>query len=145
MDPDPLSTTGPLLPASETDQVTVSRGHLNILVVEDEDALRHAVVKMLRKEGYSVISAGDGNSALDLVRRERHRIDVLLLDISLPGASSRDVFEEANRLIPGIKVIVATSYDKRKAATALAAEIEYFIQKPYRLGALLALLRESAT
>ena len=82
-----------------------------ILIVEDEAFLRQAVSKIIRKAGLSAIEAADGSAALDVIRADRH-IDVLLLDISLPGASSREVFEEASRLGPDMKVIVTSAYTK---------------------------------
>jgi len=54
-------------------------------VVEDEHVLRLAVSKALRKEGFSVIEAGDGSTAMDLIRAHPERIDLLLLDVTLPG------------------------------------------------------------
>jgi len=117
---------------------------VNILIVEDEHALRLAVVKLLRKEGFSVTGAGDGTVALDLIRAQKPNVDVLLLDISLPGASSRDVLEEAQRLNPGITVIVTTAYTKEKAAALLAADVEHYVHKPYGLRELLNKIREVA-
>jgi two-component system, cell cycle sensor histidine kinase and response regulator CckA len=68
-----------------------------ILVVEDEDALRIAVSKWLRKRGLSVIEARDGSVALDLIRTQTDKIDAVLLDVTLPGVASREVFESAKR------------------------------------------------
>jgi CheY-like chemotaxis protein len=65
-----------------------------ILVVEDEATIRRPISKMLRAEGFSVIEAKDGSTALDLIYKDN--IDVLLLDVSLPGATSREVFEAAS-------------------------------------------------
>src|SRR4029077_20225903 len=74
-----------------------SRG-ATILVVEDQVQLRQAASKMLRKTGFSVIEASDGTTALDLIRSHRERLDVLVLDITLPGATGREVFEEVRSL-----------------------------------------------
>jgi PleD family two-component response regulator len=56
-----------------------------ILVVEDEDALRFAVCKKLRREGFTVIEAANGKNAVDLFRADAAQIDVVLLDMTLPG------------------------------------------------------------
>ena len=116
----------------------------NILIVEDERALRLAVVKMLEKEGFSVIEAGNGTVAIDLIREQNRSVDVLVLDIFLPGATSREVFEEAQRVIGGIAVIVTTTYSREQAAALLAADVRHFVQKPYRLRQLLDKIREVA-
>jgi DNA-binding NtrC family response regulator len=116
---------------------------VNILIVEDERALRLAVVMMLQKEGFSVLEASDGTKAIELIRAQKQTIDVLVLDVSLPGATSREVLEEAERLISGITVIVTTSYTKEIAATLMAADVRHFVQKPYRFRQLLDHIREA--
>ena len=118
-----------------------SRG-ATILVVEDEDLLRQGVAKMLRKNGLSVIEAGDGSAALDVIRAHSGDIDLLLLDITLPGASSREVYEQAKRLRPDLPVIVTSAKSKETAAASLAARIERFLRKPFSLGELVEMVRE---
>jgi DNA-binding NtrC family response regulator len=113
-----------------------------ILFVDDEDLLRQAVSKMLRKNGLSVIEARDGPGALDVIRAQKDQIDVLLLDVTLPGASSRHVYEEAKRLRPGMPVIINSAKTKEMAAASLATSIERFLRKPFRLGDLLSTIWE---
>ena len=60
-----------------------------ILLVEDEGTLRLATGKMLRRVGFCVIEASDGSSALELFRAHKDEIDLMLLDVTLPGISSR--------------------------------------------------------
>jgi CheY-like chemotaxis protein len=114
-----------------------------VLVVEDEDSLRRPVSMTLRKAGFTILEASDGHAALDLIRVHKGCIDVLLLDISLPGVPSRLVFEEARFLIPGVAVIVTSAYSRESAAAALSAPILYFIRKPYKISDLMNLLREA--
>jgi signal transduction histidine kinase/ActR/RegA family two-component response regulator len=116
-----------------------------VLVVEDEDPLRQAVIKVLSKNGYSVIEASDGSTALKAMRAHRAPIDVLVLDISLPGTPSREVFEEARRLRPEMRVIVTSAYGADVAAASLQVRIERFIRKPYSLGNLVDLIRQAVT
>ena len=118
-----------------------SRG-ATILVVEDEDLLRRGVSKMLRTEGLSVLEASDGSAALDVIRARKADIDLLLLDITLPGASSRQVYEEARRLRPELPVIVTSAKSEGVAAAFLATGIEHFIRKPFRLGGLSDMIRQ---
>jgi PAS domain S-box-containing protein len=115
-----------------------------ILMVEDEDGLRLAAAKILRKSGFAVIEAGDGTAALNCIRAHKDRIDVLFLDVVLPGASSREVLEEAKRLIPGIRVIVTSSYSAEKAEASLADRVEHFVRKPYRAVDVVDLVRRTA-
>jgi signal transduction histidine kinase len=116
-------------------------GAATILLVEDEDPLRIAVSKMLRKTGMTVIEAANGTAAMDAIRAAQ-TIDVLILDITIPGASSRDVFAEAKRLRPEMRLIVLSAYTKDVAATSLQAPVEHFIRKPYRVSELVELIRQ---
>jgi PAS domain S-box-containing protein len=113
-----------------------------ILLVEDEDPLRQAVSKMLRKMGMTVIEAANGTAAIAAIRAAQ-RIDVLILDITIPGASSRDVFAEAKRLRPETKMIVLSAYSKDVAAASLQAPVEHFIRKPYRVSELVESIRQT--
>ncbi|HEY6341599.1 MAG TPA: PAS domain S-box protein [Bryobacteraceae bacterium] len=114
-----------------------------VLVVEDEDALRQAVSKMLSKAGFSVMEARDGSAALDAIRAQNNPIHVLFLDITLPGASARDVLQEARRLRPEMRVVVTSAYTEEIAARSLQSAIEHFIRKPYRLNDLVRLIDSS--
>ena len=116
-----------------------------ILVVEDEAPLRKAVVKMLRRKGFIVIEASEGFAALEAIRAHKGHIDVLLLDLTLPGAPSREIFEEARRQNPGMKVIIASAYGKDVASATLQARVDRFLQKPFRLDDLVALVREETS
>ena len=126
-------------PAEEPQQ----SGAGTILIVEDEVALRQPSSKILRNAGYSVFEAGDGNRALEVIRVCKSRICVLLLDITLPGASSREVFEEASRLRPDMKIIVTSAYSATAAAAALGGQVDRFLRKPYRLSDLTALVTDA--
>jgi PAS domain S-box-containing protein len=112
------------------------------LVVEDEDALRCAAAKMLRKSGLSVIEAADGTAAIAAIRGDS-AIDVLILDITIPGVPSREVLAEAKRLRPAMRVIVTSAYGEEFAATSLQADVERFIRKPYSLRDLVGLVRQT--
>ena len=107
-----------------------------ILFVEDEDLLRQAISEMLRRKGLSVLEAGDGSSALDLIRARKDEIDVLLLDTTLPGANSREVYEEARRLRPDLPVIITSAKSKAVAEASLPTDIEHFIRKPFSVSLL---------
>ena len=105
--------------------------------MDDEDPLRQAISKILRKQGLSVIEATDGSGALDVIRTEKVHLDLLLLDVTLPPASSREIYEEAKCLRPGLPVIVASAKTEEMAAAALATRMNRFLRKPYRLVELL--------
>jgi PAS domain S-box-containing protein len=117
-----------------------------VLLVEDEDILRISVSKMLAKKGFCVIEAADGSNAIELFRNRKDDIDVILLDMTIPGASSREVLEEAHRLQPEVKVILTSAYNWERASHGMdASRIKGFIRKPFELVELLQLLRDTIT
>jgi PAS domain S-box-containing protein len=115
-----------------------------ILVVEDEGTLRQAVTKLLRKTGFDVLEAADGTSAIDLLRANGSKVDAILLDMTLPGASGAEVVAEAAKAQPGIKVVLTSAYSQEKLKPAMnALPVCGFIRKPFRLGDLVKTLRKS--
>jgi DNA-binding NtrC family response regulator len=116
---------------------------MTVLVVEDEDSLRQAVVKMLRSTGFEVLEASNGSIAIELLRGNG-KIDVILLDITIPGASSREVVADAAHVRPDIRVIVTSAYAQESLTPPLSAsQICGFIRKPFQLGDLLQTLRSA--
>jgi CheY-like chemotaxis protein len=97
---------------------------------------------MLRNSGLSVLEAADGTCAVAAIRGDS-AIDVLLLDITIPGTPSREVLAEAKRLRPAMRVIVTSAYAEEVAAASLQAEVERFIRKPYSLRDLMGLVRQT--
>jgi signal transduction histidine kinase/ActR/RegA family two-component response regulator len=112
------------------------------LFVDDEDLLREAVSKMLRKQGLSVIEVRDGSAALRKIRARQDPIDVLILDVTLPGASSRDVYEEARRIRPALPVIFTSAKSKETAAASVGTGIERFLRKPFSFAELREMIRD---
>ena len=114
-----------------------------VLFVEDEDTLRRAVLKMLNNGGLSVIEARDGNAALEAIRTHNSTIDVLFLDLTIPGIPSRQIFEEVKRLRPEVRVIVTSAYPKDTAEERLGGRVEWFMRKPFRISDLMSLVRQT--
>jgi two-component system, cell cycle sensor histidine kinase and response regulator CckA len=113
-----------------------------VLVVDDEELLRVALVKGLKRKGYSVLEASDGAGALALIRSDPSQIDSILLDMVFPGKiSSRAVFEEAQRIKPGLKIILTSAYSEETAIAAFSGiRIEHFLRKPIHFADLVKLL-----
>jgi PAS domain S-box-containing protein len=68
-----------------------------VLLVDDEDGLCRAVASALKKEGFSVVEARDGSVAVQLFAKHSSEIDIVVLDMALPGLSGREVFDEIRR------------------------------------------------
>ena len=114
-----------------------------VLVVDDEDAIRDIVRQVLEKKGYRVLSASCGEDALELYRERGREIDIIVMDLGMPGmggeACSREIFE----LNPEARLIVASGYgNKEELEGLLNCRRRQFISKPYKIKDMLALLRE---
>jgi DNA-binding NtrC family response regulator len=113
-----------------------------LLIVEDEDSIRKAVAKMLRETGFEVFEAADGSSAIELLRANGGKIDVVLLDMTLPGASSPEIVAEALKARPDIRVILTSAYSQETIAGGMGAQqIRSFIRKPFQIQDLVKTLR----
>jgi two-component system, cell cycle sensor histidine kinase and response regulator CckA len=123
------------MPTGEADERNL------VLVVEDEAPLRSAAAKILRAHSCSILEASDGTTALSLVREHWPSLGAILLDITLPGASSGQVFAEARRLRPDVKIVITSAYGRTKVDECFPGmQIDAFIRKPYRLAELAALM-----
>jgi CheY-like chemotaxis protein len=106
-----------------------------VLVVEDEACLREAVAKMLRKTGFEIFEAADGSSAIELLRASGSKIDAILLDMTIPGASSREVIAAAAKARSDVRVILTSAYSEEMIKDAMSApQVHSFIRKPFQLG-----------
>jgi len=114
----------------------------NVLLVEDEQALRTAVSQALEKRGLRVVTASDGPDALDKLGTQE--VDLVLLDITLPGKSGLEVLVEMWRIRPNLPVVLTSAHELDYSSSAIREgnARPKFIRKPYRLSELLKLLRE---
>lgn len=100
-----------------------------VLVVDDDRAFRHATVALLQKVGYATAQTGDGLDAL--AQLHDGRVDVVLLDIGLPGMNGLDVLAEARRLPSPPRIVIITSDDTPGALMAsFRGQADRFVRKP---------------
>ena len=101
----------------------------HVLVVDDDRAFRHAVAALLQKVGYGTAQAGDGIDALAQLRHDR--VDLVLLDIGLPGMNGLEVLAEARRLPAPPRIVIITSDDTPGALMAsFRGQADRFVRKP---------------
>ena len=113
-----------------------------VLLVEDDGDLRQPLVKILRKNGFEIFEAADGDSAIELLRSKRGDIDVILLDMTIPGASSREIVAEAAMTSPNVRVILTSAYSQGMITDIMSSPVIHsFIRKPFKQGDLLKTLR----
>jgi CheY-like chemotaxis protein len=104
-----------------------------VLLVDDEEAVREMIGEVLESEGFEVLKAEDGSRGVALFREKRDRVDVVLLDLSMPGLSGEETYRRLREIDPGVRVILSSGYDHDEARGRFgAARPAGFIQKPYR-------------
>jgi CheY-like chemotaxis protein len=115
----------------------ILRGTGTILLVDDEYGVRTVAGRILEQLGYQVLSAASGREAVEVFRREGHRIDLVLLDMLMPGMGGAQTFQELQKLDPGVRVLLSSGYSlDGEAQQVMAAGARGFMQKPYRLAVL---------
>jgi len=117
----------------------------NVLVVDDDRVTRHLLQSVLEKAGYSVTTAGDGNEALERVRRTGAvDPDLILLDVWMPGMSGLDVFDHLRDEGLQPRVVVMTSDDTPETLlSALKGQALHFMAKPIEPGALIEAVEQA--
>jgi DNA-binding NtrC family response regulator len=121
-----------------------SPGGETLLIAEDHAPVRHLAAMMLRERGYQVIEAGDGQEAMMVLADSGRDVDLLIVDLVMPGMSSVDLIEQAHAARPRIKILVMSGYTGDAAIyqriTALGAP---YLEKPFDATTLAAKVREA--
>ncbi len=109
-----------------------------VLVVDDEPLIVQVHERILSRAGYHVTVAHEGLEAQRLLEDSTFRVDLLVTDLSMPGASGLDIIRTARVRHPGVKVILSSGFGSAAPSEALdAARPDAFLQKPYDLSMLL--------
>jgi len=104
-----------------------------VLVVDDEPAMRQAAMGMLELMNLNVIQAENGLEALDIFRTENASIQLVLLDMTMPGMNGKDCFRDLRNLDKDIKVIISSGFTLSEDLLAMKEEgLNGFIRKPYQ-------------
>lgn len=114
-----------------------------ILLVEDEQSVRHCTASILRDRGYQLLEARDGLEALEVCKSHGGPIDLLLTDVVMPKMNGCALVEQFNRVQPQAKVLYASGYtDDAIIRNGIARERAPFLEKPFRADTLTRKVRE---
>ncbi len=126
-----------------TSEVRATGGRETILIVDDEETIRALVKDILEEKGYVVHGAADGSAAVALYREKGKSIDLVILDMTMPGMGGRETFEKLRELNPGVRVILSTGYTAdERTRELLSSGVKAFVQKPYKMDELAAAVRK---
>ncbi len=118
----------------ERSESTAERGTGTILLIDDEEMVLDVGAQLLGSLGYTTIKARNGVDAIDLFKRDTGSIDMVFLDIVMPGMSGRETYDRLKKLNPNVKVLLSSGYDiDTQANEILDRGADGFIQKPYAL------------
>lgn len=146
------STFKLLFPASTETVDDAEKNHTNpsssmpdgkVLVIDDEESVREAVADILAMQGITVISAANGNNGVALYNEHQNEIELVLLDLSMPGMSGYNTLIALRQIDPTVRVILSSGYDEAEAMGQLKSEKPNgFLHKPYNLNRLLQTVKE---
>ncbi len=119
------------------------RGHGTILLVDDEAAVLNAGRRLLTEMGFTVITAGDGQEALEILRTRAGDVRCVVLDLVMPAFDGVKTLSALRALAPDLPVVVASAYPASQADELLkGCTYQGFVHKPYQSTALARLLQE---
>jgi len=144
------TTVRVLFPAAEMEQVAVEpagaptadrqvRHEANnisgtILVVDDEEPVRNLCKAMVEHFGYRVITAVDGEDALEVFQEHADEIVCVILDLTMPRMDGIAAYRELRRICPDLKVILSSGFNRQEATQRFTDQsLAGFIRKPYGL------------
>jgi two-component system cell cycle sensor histidine kinase/response regulator CckA len=138
------------LPASEKTIVRekpavkeILTGTETVLLVDDEQMVLEVTRKLLESLGYRVYAAGSGQEAIAVYLGKRKEIDLVILDMIMPGISGGETFDRLREIHPKISVLLSSGYSiNGEAQTIMARGCSGFLQKPFQMENLSRKVRE---
>ena len=115
-----------------------------ILVVDDEESIRKTAARYLMKQGYTVVTAGGGQEAVEIFREISQVISCVVLDMTMPDMDGLETYRELQRLAPDVPTILISGYSKveleQRFVSVGALPVE-FIQKPFEIQNLVSCIK----
>lgn len=146
------STFKVLLPAADRAPMPVAglkspeekwKGTGTVLLVDDDEMVRQVGVGMLESLGFQVVTASDGQDAIEVFRERMDEIRCVVLDLTMPRMDGEEAIREIRRLQPGARVILTSGYNEQQVARRFVGDAPSgFLQKPYTMEILAAALRK---
>jgi CheY-like chemotaxis protein len=112
-----------------------------VLVVDDEDIVRSTASAALRRAGYEVLQAANGQEALDVFRSARPRVSIVLLDMTMPVMSGDETLRKLREIDPDLPVVVSSGYRETELQQRFRGQaVSGYAQKPYTAAKLVELI-----
>jgi two-component system, cell cycle sensor histidine kinase and response regulator CckA len=138
------------IPASSRDVIknksftqTILKGTETILFVDDEPNVLMVSRKILESLGYTVYGVKDGKEAIAFYRENKDSIDLIVIDMIMPGLSGNEVFDQIRELNPMARIILSSGYSLNEQAQQIMSKgCQGFIQKPFNITGISKKVRE---
>jgi len=121
----------------------ILRGRETVLLIDDEEMIIDVGCGLLKELGYTVITARSGPEALEVYRDQHAQIDIVVMDMIMPGMGGGETFDRLKRINPKVKVLLSSGYSiDGQASKIMERGCNGFIQKPFNLQQLSTKLRQ---
>jgi len=121
----------------------IINGTGTVLLVDDEELVLDVGSRYLKKLGYNVLEASGGQRAVNLYEDKKNTIDLVILDLIMPGMSGKEVYERLKNINPNVKVLLSSGYSIEGQATEIInCGCDGFIQKPFSMNEMSGKLSE---
>jgi len=137
----------PVCKAKTTPKPVVTEEHIDggdetLLLAEDNAQVRKLAQRVLTKAGYNVLTAADGDEAVELFEKKHADVHLTIIDVVMPGKSGRVVYDRFKQLKPDVPVLFCSGYSFNSLETKFLPDREFeFISKPYKADVLLKKVR----
>jgi len=121
-------------PAAQEQRTQRTQGHKTVLVVDDEEMILQLTTRMLERSGYEVVTAADGPSAVSIIQGNPATVDLILLDMTMPGMTGDQVLWELRRLGCTAPILISSGYSLGGSIQELVGGpggADGFLPKPY--------------
>lgn len=123
-------------------EVALKGGSETILLVEDEETIMKLGEQILSEFGYPVLATSDGESGIELYRKHQKQVDLVILDLIMPGIGGKKCMEELLRLDPNARILIASGhFPSGPARKILDAGAAGYVNKPYEIRQMLQEIR----
>ena len=114
-----------------------------VLVIDDDVFVREAITDILEYAGISLLTAVSGEAGVNTYREQMEEIDLILLDMSMPGMNGAETYCELQKINPAVPVLLSSGYtDYEMDGCFTGNSILGFLQKPYNVSDLVSTIRQ---
>ena len=118
--------------------------HITDDIAIDEKEIREVGSALFNHYGYRVITASDGEKALEIYKKKKNEVDLVLMDYIMPGMGGKQCIEKLSEIDPDVKVIVASGYSIDGLTRGVLEEkTKGIVKKPYDIAQMLTAVREA--